>query len=52
MAKLNFQQQLLQTSVSHDSSEIILICRFAAQEIFPTIIAENSCLIFFNTLEL
>ncbi len=28
MAKLNFQQQLFQSSVSHDSSEIILICWF------------------------
>ncbi len=31
-AKLNFQQPLLQTSVSHDRSEIILICRFGTQE--------------------
>ncbi len=26
MVKLNFQQPLLQTSVSHDPSELILIC--------------------------
>ncbi len=31
MAKLNFQQSLLQSSVSHDPSEIILICWFDAQ---------------------
>ncbi len=29
-AKLNFHQPLLQASVSHDPSEIILICTFAA----------------------
>ncbi len=34
MAKLYFQQALLQTSVSHDPSEIILICWFAAQGTF------------------
>jgi len=33
-AKLNFQQSLLQSSVSHDPSEIILICWFGAQETF------------------
>ncbi len=38
MAKLNFQ-----SSVSHNPSEIILICWFAAQETFLIIInAENS----------
>ncbi len=31
LVKLNFQQPLLQSSVSHDPSEIILICWFAAQ---------------------
>ncbi len=36
MTTLNFQQSLFQTSVSHDPSEIILICWFGAQE---TIIA-------------
>ncbi len=43
--QLNFQQSLLKPSVSHDPSEIILICRFAAQEkciiIIPNV--ENSC---------
>jgi len=28
MTKLNFQQPLLQSSVSHDPSEIIIICSF------------------------
>jgi len=32
IASLNFQQTLL--SVSHDASEIILICGFVAQETF------------------
>ncbi len=32
MTKLNFQQPILQSSVSHDPSKIILICWFAAQE--------------------
>ncbi len=42
-----FITSLLQSSVSHDPSEIILICWFAAQEIFITIInVENSYLIF------
>ncbi len=46
MAKLNLQQLLLQSSVSHDPSEIIVICRFGAQETFPIIIIiifKNSC---------
>ncbi len=45
MAKLNFQQPLLQSSVSHNPSEIILICSFGAQETFIFIImnVENSC---------
>ncbi len=34
MVKLNFQQSLHQFSVSHDPSEITLICWFAAQELF------------------
>jgi len=35
---------LLQPSVSHDPSEIILICQFYAQETFLIIInAESSC---------
>ncbi len=43
MAKLNFQQPLLQSSVSHDPSESILICRFGVQEPFLIIIVDNSC---------
>ncbi len=39
MAKLNIQQLLLQFSVSHDPSEIILICWFGAQEMFLIIIS-------------
>ncbi len=35
---LNFQQPLNQSSVSHDPSEIILICWFSAQETFIIII--------------
>jgi len=42
MTKLIFSS-LLQSSVSHDPSEIILICWFAAQETFITVInVENS----------
>ncbi len=44
MEKLDFQQLLLHSSVSHDPSEIILICWFGAQETFHIIInVENSC---------
>jgi len=32
--KAEFSASLLQSSVSHDPSEIILICRFDAQETF------------------
>ncbi len=39
MAKL----LLLQSSVSHDTSEIILIYWFGAQETFLIIIVESSC---------
>ncbi len=43
MTKLNFQQTLLQSSASHDSSEIILIWWFDAQEAVLAIInIENS----------
>ncbi len=35
---MNFQQSLLQSSVSHDPSEIILICWFDAQETIIIII--------------
>ncbi len=38
MAKPIFQQALLQFSVSHDPSEIILICWFDAREPFLIII--------------
>ncbi len=42
--KAEFSASLLQFSVSHDPSEIILICWFAAQETFLIIInVENSC---------
>ncbi len=34
MAKLNFQQPLLWSSVSHDPSEILIICWIGAQIIF------------------
>jgi len=38
------KQSLLQSSMSHDPSEIILICWFAAQETFIfSISVENSC---------
>ncbi len=32
MGKLNFQQSLLQYAVSHNPSEVILICWFDAEE--------------------
>ncbi len=39
-----FSASLLQSSVSHDPSEIILICWFAVQRTFIIIIdVENSC---------
>ncbi len=38
MAKLNFQQLLRQSSVSHDPSETILTYQFGAQETFLIII--------------
>ncbi len=44
MIKAEFSASLLQSSVSHDPSEIILICWFAAQETFLIIInVENGC---------
>ncbi len=47
MAKLNFQQPLRQFSMSHYSSEIILICWFGEQETFLIIIiVEKSCAAF------
>ncbi len=45
MVKTEFSASLLQSSVSHDPSEIILICWFAAKETFIIIInVENSLL--------
>ncbi len=44
MAKLNVQQPLLQSSVSHDPSEFIFIYLFNSKETFLIIIhAGNSC---------
>ncbi len=43
MLKLNFQQLLLQTSVSHDPSEIILIFLFSVQETFIIINVIKHC---------
>ncbi len=46
MAKLNFQQSLLQSLVSIYPSEIILICWYGTQDFFIIIIIinfENSC---------
>ncbi len=45
VAKQNFQQPLLQSSVSHDPSEIILICWFDSQEAFIILNVENSLLL-------
>ncbi len=45
MVKLIFQQPLFQSSVSHDHSEIILICWFAAQETFHIIINAETVLL-------
>ncbi len=43
-AEAEYWASLLQSSVSHDPSEIILISWVAAQEIFKVIINfENSC---------
>ncbi len=43
MAKAEFSASLLLSSVSHDPSEIILECRYGAQEMFLIIICvENS----------
>jgi len=41
VVKLNFREPLLQSSVSHDPSNIILICWFGAQETFISV--ERSC---------
>ncbi len=43
--KAEFSALLLQSAVSHDCSEIILICWFGAQERFLIMInVENSCI--------
>ncbi len=43
-------QSLILSSMSHDPSEIILTCWFAAQYIFLIIMAvENRIIIFFNS---
>ncbi len=48
IAKLHSHQSLLQSSVSHDPSEIILICWFGAQETFLIITnVENLNNVFF-----
>ncbi len=41
--KAEFSEALLQSSVSLDPSEIILICWFAAQKFLNIISVENSC---------
>ncbi len=46
MIKAEFSASLLQSSVSHDPSEIILICWFAAYETF-LLFVENSCSLLF-----
>ncbi len=43
MAKLNVQQPLLQSSVSHGPSEIIQICEVDAQEIYLITNVKHSC---------
>ncbi len=50
MAKLNVEQPLLKSSVSHDPSEIIVKSSFGAQEIFlqflsqlKTVVQRNIC---------
>ncbi len=47
MAKLNFQHQLLQSSVSHDPLEIMIqICWFGAEETLLFMLKHLCCLIF------
>jgi len=43
MAKLNFQQSLLQSSVSHGPSEITVICAYLVLKKHLIINAEISC---------
>ncbi len=40
--KTEFSASLLQSSVSHDPSEITVICRYTAQKTFPIIINEEN----------
>ncbi len=47
VAKLNFQQPLLQSSVSHGPSEIILICSYGAHEMIFINSIENRFFFFF-----
>ncbi len=58
MAKLDFQQPLLQSSVLHDPTEIILICWFGAefvfiyiyiQSVFKIIVELKLCMEIMNT---
>jgi len=50
LAKLIFQKPLLQSSVSHNTSEILQICWFNAHKAFLIIGVENICTFvdFFN----
>ncbi len=49
--KAEFSASLLQSLLSHEPSEIILICRFDAQETFLTIInVKNSCAAYYVRL--
>ncbi len=43
ISNLNFQLPLIQTSVSHDPSEVIQICWYGDQETVLIIINANSC---------
>ncbi len=48
--KLNFQQPLLQSSVSHDTSEIIILCRFIVFFLIISVFSiANSSLFFVET---
>jgi len=49
--KFLFQHPLLQSPVSHDSSEIILICGFAAQGTFIIIINGKNSYCYFWSIE-
>ncbi len=49
--KAEFSASLFQSSVSHDPSEIIWICRFAAQETFLIIISVENIYFFHDSKE-